>query len=159
MTPRRERGPTSALSLRSFAPTSVSVAEARGFAYKSPDQRDEITTVGCLYGARGHRAPTAHWVSMPRSATWCEHIGCNTGERIFHSRPELTIRVDDVIGALAADFLGDAFGRRLSYQVNLLVFGLASLSAAPTMSWLVAARFSHGAQVGRRDRCRLFDAD
>src|SRR5215475_986926 len=47
------------------------------------------------------------------------------------------------IGSLAAGFLGDAFGRRFTYQANLLVFGLASLAAvlAPTMSWLVVARF------------------
>jgi MFS transporter, putative metabolite:H+ symporter len=54
------------------------------------------------------------------------------------------------IGALAAGFLGDAFGRRFTYQVNLLVFGLASLGAvlAPTMSWLVAARFVMGLGLG-----------
>ena len=42
------------------------------------------------------------------------------------------------IGSLAAGFLGDAFGRRFTYQVNLLIFGLASLAAAfaPTMEWL-----------------------
>jgi putative MFS transporter len=54
------------------------------------------------------------------------------------------------IGALAAGFLGDAFGRRFTYQVNLLVFGLASLAAvlAPTMFWLVAARFVMGLGLG-----------
>jgi MFS transporter, putative metabolite:H+ symporter len=54
------------------------------------------------------------------------------------------------IGAPAAGFLGDAFGRRFTYQVNLLVFGLASLGAvlAPTMSWLVAARFVMGLGLG-----------
>jgi len=47
------------------------------------------------------------------------------------------------IGAIAAGFLGGAFGRRFTYQVNLLVFGLASFAAvlAPTKSWLIAARF------------------
>jgi MFS transporter, putative metabolite:H+ symporter len=54
------------------------------------------------------------------------------------------------IGALAAGFLGDAFGRRFTYQANLLVFGLASLAAvfAPTMPWLVAARFLMGLGLG-----------
>jgi MFS transporter, putative metabolite:H+ symporter len=54
------------------------------------------------------------------------------------------------IGALAARFLGDAFGRRFTYQVNLLVCGLASLTAvlAPTMSWLIAARFLTGLGLG-----------
>src|SRR5579871_5329804 len=39
------------------------------------------------------------------------------------------------IGALVAGFVGDKFGRRFSYQVNLAIFGLASLAAslAPDM--------------------------
>jgi putative MFS transporter len=54
------------------------------------------------------------------------------------------------IGSLAAGFLGDAFGRRFTYQVNLLIFGLASLAAAfaPTMEWLIAARFVMGLGLG-----------
>jgi MFS transporter, putative metabolite:H+ symporter len=54
------------------------------------------------------------------------------------------------IGALAAGFLGDAFGRRFTYQVNLLIFGLASFAAvlAPTMPWLIAARFLMGLGLG-----------
>jgi putative MFS transporter len=54
------------------------------------------------------------------------------------------------IGSLAAGFLGDAFGRRFTYQVNLLIFGLASLAAAfaPTMQWLIAARFVMGLGLG-----------
>src|SRR3954454_9801737 len=34
------------------------------------------------------------------------------------------------IGSLATGFLGDRFGRRFTYQINLLIFGLASLAAA-----------------------------
>src|SRR5438309_3357643 len=54
------------------------------------------------------------------------------------------------IGSLAAGFLGDAFGRRFTYQVNLLIFGIASLAAAfaPTMEWLIAARFVMGLGLG-----------
>src|SRR4051794_38587666 len=54
------------------------------------------------------------------------------------------------IGSLAAGFLGDAFGRRFTYQVNLLIFGIASLAAAfaPTMDWLIAARFVMGLGLG-----------
>jgi putative MFS transporter len=54
------------------------------------------------------------------------------------------------IGSLAAGFLGDAFGRRFTYQVNLLIFGLASLAAAfaPSMEWLIAARFAMGLGLG-----------
>src|ERR1700730_16755901 len=33
------------------------------------------------------------------------------------------------IGSLITGFVGDKFGRRFTYQVNLLVFGLASLAA------------------------------
>ncbi len=53
-------------------------------------------------------------------------------------------------GALAAGFLGDAYGRRFTYQFNLLLFGVASLAAAlaPSMQWLVAARFLMGLGLG-----------
>src|SRR5258708_1247136 len=34
------------------------------------------------------------------------------------------------LGALITGFVGDKFGRRFTYQVNLLIFGLASLAAA-----------------------------
>lgn len=55
-----------------------------------------------------------------------------------------------VLGAWIAGILGDRFGRRYSYQANLLVFGLASLAgaAAPSMSWLIAARFVMGVGLG-----------
>ena len=55
-----------------------------------------------------------------------------------------------VLGAWFAGVLGDRFGRRYSYQVNLLVFGLASLAgaAAPTMTWLIVARFVMGLGLG-----------
>ncbi len=54
------------------------------------------------------------------------------------------------IGALAAGFLGDAYGRRFTYQFNLLLFGIASLGAAlaPSMEWLIAARFLMGLGLG-----------
>ena len=34
------------------------------------------------------------------------------------------------LGALITGFVGDRFGRRFTYQFNLLIFGLASLAAA-----------------------------
>jgi putative MFS transporter len=34
------------------------------------------------------------------------------------------------IGALVTGFVGDQYGRRFTYQINLLIFGLASLAAA-----------------------------
>ncbi|CCE07294.1 Major facilitator superfamily MFS_1 [Bradyrhizobium sp. STM 3843] len=54
------------------------------------------------------------------------------------------------VGALVAGFLGDAYGRRFTYQFNLLLFGIASLGAAvaPSMEWLVAARFLMGLGLG-----------
>jgi putative MFS transporter len=54
------------------------------------------------------------------------------------------------IGAWFSGILGDRFGRRFSYQVNLAIFGLASLAAAfaPTMSALIAARFFIGIGLG-----------
>src|ERR1700687_3242642 len=47
------------------------------------------------------------------------------------------------IGALVTGFLCDKYGRRFTYQVNLLIFGLASLAAAAAqdMTHLNWARF------------------
>jgi putative MFS transporter len=55
-----------------------------------------------------------------------------------------------VVGAWFAGITGDWYGRRFSYQINLLVFGLASLAgaAAPSMDWLIAARFIMGIGLG-----------
>jgi putative MFS transporter len=54
------------------------------------------------------------------------------------------------IGSLATGFLGDRFGRRFTYQVNLMVFGLASLAAAlaPNIGFLIACRFIMGVGLG-----------
>lgn len=54
------------------------------------------------------------------------------------------------IGALITGFLGDRFGRRFTYQVNLLIFGLASLAAAfaQNMEQLIVCRFVQGLGLG-----------
>src|SRR5271156_5303651 len=54
------------------------------------------------------------------------------------------------IGALITGFVGDKFGRRFTYQINLLIFGLASLAAAfaPNMTVLIACRFVQGLGLG-----------
>jgi len=55
-----------------------------------------------------------------------------------------------MIGAWFAGTLGDRFGRKFTYQFNLLIFGLASLAgaASPSMDWLIAARFVMGLGLG-----------
>ena len=55
-----------------------------------------------------------------------------------------------VVGAWFAGIFGDRYGRRFSYQLNLLIFGLASLAgaAAPSIDWLIAARFVMGVGLG-----------
>jgi putative MFS transporter len=55
-----------------------------------------------------------------------------------------------LIGAISAGFLGDKFGRKFTYQFNLGIFGVASLAAAaaPTMTWLIVARFFAGIGLG-----------
>src|SRR6266571_8985783 len=47
------------------------------------------------------------------------------------------------LGSLITGFLGDRYGRRFTYQVNLLIFGIASLAAAfaPSMDTLNLLRF------------------
>ncbi|MGE0061592.1 MAG: MFS transporter [Xanthobacteraceae bacterium] len=54
------------------------------------------------------------------------------------------------LGALITGFVGDRFGRRFTYQVNLLVFGLASFAAvfAQTMDQLIVCRFVQGLGLG-----------
>jgi putative MFS transporter len=55
-----------------------------------------------------------------------------------------------MIGSFLTGFLGDRFGRRFTYQANLLIFGLASLAAAfaPNMGVLIALRFIIGIGLG-----------
>src|SRR6201999_1078533 len=56
-----------------------------------------------------------------------------------------------VIGILVKSGWADlASGRRFSYQLNLLIFGLASFAsaAAPSMPYLIAARFVMGIGLG-----------
>jgi MFS transporter, putative metabolite:H+ symporter len=55
-----------------------------------------------------------------------------------------------VIGAWTSGILGDRFGRRFSYQVNLAIFGFASLLAvvAPNMQVLIGLRFVMGIGLG-----------
>lgn len=54
------------------------------------------------------------------------------------------------IGGTLAGLLGDRFGRRFTYQANLLVFGLASVAAgfASSMPWLIALRLIMGIGLG-----------
>ena len=53
-------------------------------------------------------------------------------------------------GSFLTGFLGDRYGRRFTYQVNLLIFGLASIAAAfaPSMSVLIGLRFIIGIGLG-----------
>jgi MFS transporter, putative metabolite:H+ symporter len=53
-------------------------------------------------------------------------------------------------GALITGFVGDKFGRRFTYQINLMIFGLASLAAAfsQDMTQLIACRFVQGLGLG-----------
>ncbi|WP_245331685.1 MFS transporter [Bradyrhizobium sp. NAS80.1] len=54
------------------------------------------------------------------------------------------------LGAWFSGILGDRFGRRFTYQVNLAIFGLASIAAAlaPNMVVLIACRFVIGIGLG-----------
>jgi len=54
------------------------------------------------------------------------------------------------VGSLLAGFLGDRYGRRFTYQFNLMIFGLASLgaAAAPTIDVLNGLRFIMGVGLG-----------
>ncbi|MEZ0221706.1 MFS transporter [Tardiphaga sp. 1201_B9_N1_1] len=55
-----------------------------------------------------------------------------------------------MLGSFGTGFLGDRYGRRFSYQFNLLLFGVASLAAAfaPNMTILILCRFVMGLGLG-----------
>ena len=55
-----------------------------------------------------------------------------------------------VVGSLLSGVLGDRYGRRFCYQLNLAIFGLASLAAAaaPSMHVLIGCRFLMGVGLG-----------
>jgi MFS transporter, putative metabolite:H+ symporter len=55
-----------------------------------------------------------------------------------------------MLGSLVAGFVGDRYGRSFTYQINLALFGLASLAAgfAPNMETLIVLRFVMGLGLG-----------
>ena len=55
-----------------------------------------------------------------------------------------------MLGSFLTGFLGDRYGRRFTYQANLIIFGVASLVAAfaPTMTVLVVLRGIMGLGLG-----------
>ena len=65
------------------------------------------------------------------------------------------------IGAFVTGFLGDWFGRRFTYQINLLIFGprLARGGLRPGYGAAHHLSLRAGAWPRRRDRGRLFNAD
>src|SRR6476659_9702848 len=64
------------------------------------------------------------------------------------------------IGSLITGFVGDRYGRRFTYQINLLIFGLASLAAAfaQDMTQLIVCRFVQGLGLGAEIVVGLFPA-
>ena len=55
-----------------------------------------------------------------------------------------------LIGSFLAGVLGDRYGRRFTWQVNLLIIGVTSLAAAfaPSMAWLIVIRLIMGLGLG-----------
>jgi MFS transporter, putative metabolite:H+ symporter len=55
-----------------------------------------------------------------------------------------------MLGSLVAGFVGDRYGRAFTYQINLALFGLASLAAgfAPNMETLIVLRLIMGLGLG-----------
>lgn len=54
------------------------------------------------------------------------------------------------VGSIAAGIIGDFFGRKRAYQINLLIFGIFTLIGGfmPTMPLLIAARFFAACGLG-----------
>ncbi|NYY76343.1 MFS transporter [Escherichia coli] len=57
------------------------------------------------------------------------------------------------IGSLTGGFIGDYFGRRRAFRINLLIVGIAATGAAfvPDMYWLIFFRFLMGTGMGGAD--------
>ncbi|ATW26306.1 MFS transporter [Candidatus Formimonas warabiya] len=55
-----------------------------------------------------------------------------------------------LIGAFVTGLVGDSFGRRFAYQIDLLIVGIASFAAAlaPSMGWLILFRGIMGLGMG-----------
>jgi len=55
-----------------------------------------------------------------------------------------------LIGSFLAGVLGDRYGRRFTWQVNLLIIGVTSVAAAfaPSMKWLIGIRLIMGLGLG-----------
>jgi putative MFS transporter len=55
-----------------------------------------------------------------------------------------------MFGSFLTGFLGDLYGRRFTYQVNLAIFGFACLASAfaPSMTVLILLRFAMGVGLG-----------
>jgi putative MFS transporter len=55
-----------------------------------------------------------------------------------------------LIGSFLAGVLGDRYGRRFAYQINLLIIAVTSLAAAaaPSMRWLIGFRLIMGLGLG-----------
>src|ERR1700752_264109 len=55
-----------------------------------------------------------------------------------------------ILGSFLTGFLGDRFGRRFTYQANLIIFGLASIASAfaPNMPTLILLRGVMGIGLG-----------
>ncbi|HSR09673.1 MAG TPA: MFS transporter [Bryobacteraceae bacterium] len=55
-----------------------------------------------------------------------------------------------LIASFCAGILGDRYGRRFAYQINLLIIGLTSFAAAfaPSMEWLIGALLVMGFGLG-----------
>jgi putative MFS transporter len=55
-----------------------------------------------------------------------------------------------LVGSFLAGVLGDRYGRRFTWQANLLIIGVTSLAAAfaPSMAWLIGIRLIMGLGLG-----------
>ncbi|STF45598.1 metabolite transport protein [Escherichia coli] len=73
--------------------------------------------------------------------------------QIIFSMPPFTsaLMFGYFIGSLTGGFIGDYFGRRRAFRINLLIVGIAATGAAfvPDMYWLIFFRFLMEQEWGR----------
>src|SRR5665213_1212249 len=97
---------------------------------------------------RGHVSRRLRYLSRRRRAGSLAEEGWSTLQ--LNATFVSSTFIGMTLGAWFSGILGDRFGRRFTYQVNLVIFGLASIAAAfaPSMTVLIACRFVIGIGLG-----------
>ncbi len=126
-----------------------------------------VTPMGVNAGARLDRLPMSPWhyrlIALVTAGVFIDLFELYSGGSILAALVQSgwsTMSINAtflsvtffglLVGAWLAGILGDRYGRRFCYQLNLALFGFASLAAgfAPNMTVLIGLRFIMGLGLG-----------